>query len=153
MFPEKLFPLAITNLIEGKKVPVYGDGMQVRDWLYVEDHCRAIDLILQKGKIGDTYCIGGLTEDIPNIVAIKKIIALLGKDETSIEYVKDRPGHDVRYAVDWSKIHNELGWAPQYDFDTYLERMVKWYQEHEQWWKDIKSGEYQKFYKKQYQQR
>jgi dTDP-glucose 4,6-dehydratase len=102
--------LAITNLLEGKKVPVYGDGLYVRDWLYVEDHCRAIDLILEKGKVGETYCIGGLTEDINNLDVIKKILKLLGKSEDSIEYVKDRMGHDRRYALDWSKIKKELGW-------------------------------------------
>ncbi|MEK7522762.1 MAG: dTDP-glucose 4,6-dehydratase, partial [Patescibacteria group bacterium] len=104
-FPEKLIPLAITNLIEGRKVPVYGDGLYVRDWLYVEDHCKAIDLILQKGKIGETYLIGGLTEDVSNIDIIKKILKIMGKEESQIEFVKDRPGHDRRYAIDWSKIN------------------------------------------------
>lgn len=149
-FPEKLFPLAITNLLEGKKVPVYGDGLYVRDWLYVEDHCRAIDLILEKGKLGETYCIGGLTEDINNLEVIKKILKLLGKSEDSIEYVKDRPGHDRRYALDWSKIKNELGWEPQYSFDEWLEKTVKWYQENEKWWKNVKNGEYKEYYQKQY---
>lgn len=150
MFPEKLIPLAITNLIEGKKVPVYGDGMQVRDWLYVEDHCRAIEAVLQKGKIGETYCVGGVTEDIPNIDVVRKIIKLLGKSEDMIEHVKDRPGHDIRYAIDWSKIHNELGWAPLHSFDEWLAKTVKWYQEHEEWWRRIKSGEYQTYYEQQY---
>ena len=149
-FPEKLFPLVITNLLEGKKVPVYGDGLYVRDWLYVEDHCRAIDLILEKGKVGETYCIGGLTEDINNLEVIKKILKLLGKSEDSIEYVKDRMGHDRRYALDWSKIKNELGWEPQYSFDEWLEKTVKWYQENEQWWKNVKNGEYKEYYQKQY---
>lgn len=149
-FPEKLFPLAITNLLEGKKVPVYGDGLYVRDWLYVEDHCRAIDLILEKGKVGETYCIGGLTEDINNLEVIKKILKLLGKSEDSIEYVKDRMGHDRRYALDWSKIKTELGWEPQYSFDEWLEKTVKWYQENEQWWKNVKNGEYKTYYEKQY---
>jgi len=149
-FPEKLIPLAITNLLEGKKVPVYGDGLYVRDWLYVEDHCRAIDLILQKGKIGDTYCIGGLTEDISNISILQKIIKLLGKSEDSLEYVKDRPGHDRRYALDWSKIKNELGWEPMNGFDEWLEKTVKWYQENEQWWKNVKNGAYKEYYQKQY---
>jgi dTDP-glucose 4,6-dehydratase len=149
-FPEKLFPLAITNLLEGKKVPVYGDGLYVRDWLYVEDHCRAIDLILEKGKIGETYCIGGLTEDINNLEVIKKILKLLGKSEDSIEYVKDRLGHDRRYALDWSKIKTELGWEPQYSFDEWLEKTIKWYQENEQWWKNVKNGEYKEYYQKQY---
>lgn len=149
-FPEKIIPLAITNLLEGKKVPVYGDGLYVRDWLYVEDHCRAIDLILSKGKVGETYCIGGLTEDINNIGVIKKIIKLLGKDENSIEFVKDRPGHDRRYAVDWSKIKNELGWQPLHNFDEWLKKTVDWYKENREWWKNVKNGEYQKYYQKQY---
>ena len=137
-FPEKLIALAITNLIEGKKVPVYGDGLYVRDWLYVEDHCRAIDLILQKGKIGETYLIGGLTEDISNIDLIKKIIRIMGKTEQEIEYVKDRPGHDRRYAIDWSKINRELGWQPKYNFDEALKKTVDWYKNNQEWWKKIK---------------
>jgi len=149
-FPEKLIPLAITNIIEGKKVPVYGDGLYVRDWLYVEDHCRAIDLILYKGKVGETYFIGGLTEDIPNIEVIKKILKIMGKDESYIEYVKDRPGHDRRYAIDWSKINRELGWKPEVDFDTGLKLTIDWYLKNQDWWKKIKSGEYQKYYEKQY---
>lgn len=149
-FPEKLIPLAITNLIEGKKVPVYGDGLYIRDWLYVEDHARAIDVVLKNGKIGETYCVGGTTQDIPNIEIVKKIIKLLGKDESFIEFVKDRPGHDRRYAIDFSKIKNELSWKPQHDFDTWLERTVEWYKTHENWWRDVKSGAYQDYYKKQY---
>jgi len=149
-FPEKIIPLAITNLLEGKKVPIYGDGLYVRDWLYVEDHCRAIDLILKKGKISETYCVGGLTEDINNLEVIKKILKILGKNEGMIEYVKDRPGHDRRYAVDWSKIKNELGWKPLYSFDEWLEKTINWYKENETWWKRVKSGEYKSYYKKQY---
>ena len=137
-FPEKLIPLVITNLLEGKKVPVYGDGLNVRDWLYVEDHCRAIDAVLTNGKIGETYCVGGTTEDINNLTIVKHIIGLMGKDESSIEFVKDRLGHDRRYAVNWSKIKNELGWHPQHDFETWLKHTILWYQEHEQWWRDIK---------------
>ncbi|KKP63098.1 MAG: dTDP-glucose 4,6-dehydratase [Candidatus Roizmanbacteria bacterium GW2011_GWC2_34_23] len=137
-FPEKLIPLAITNLIEGKKVPVYGDGLYVRDWLYVEDHCRAIDLVLQKGKIGETYLIGGLTEDIANIDIIKNILKIMGKDETQIEFVKDRPGHDRRYAIDWSKINKELGWKPEHSFDEYLKITVDWYISNRKWWERIK---------------
>lgn len=150
MFPEKLIPLAVTNLLEGKKVPVYGDGLYVRDWLYVEDHCRAIDAVLQKGKVGETYCVGGLTEDIPNIEIVKKILRLLEQPEEMIEYVKDRPGHDRRYAVDWSKIKNELGWQPQHTFDDWLEKTVTWYKDNQEWWKRIKSGDYQTYYEKQY---
>jgi len=149
-FPEKLIPLAITNLLEDKKVPVYGDGLYVRDWLYVEDHCRAIDLILQKGKTGETYCVGGLTEDISNLEVIKKIIKLLGTNESYIEFVKDRLGHDRRYALDWSKIKNELGWQPLHNFDEGLEKTVNWYKENQDWWKRVKNGEYQKYYQKQY---
>ena len=149
-FPEKIISLAITNLLEEKKVPVYGDGLYVRDWLYVEDHCRAIDKILEKGKVGETYCIGGLTEDINNLEVIKRIIKLLGKNENSIEFVKDRPGHDRRYAVDWSKIKNELGWEPLRNFDEWLEKTIQWYKENKKWWENVKNGEYQKYYQKQY---
>ncbi len=137
-FPEKLIPLAITNIIEGKKVPIYGDGLYVRDWLYVEDHCRAIDLILQKGKIGETYFIGGLTEDINNLEVIKKILKIMNKDESVIEFVKDRPGHDRRYAIDWSRINKELGWQPEHNFDEYLKITIDWYKNNEKWWRRIK---------------
>ncbi|HSW96204.1 MAG TPA: dTDP-glucose 4,6-dehydratase [Candidatus Saccharimonadales bacterium] len=149
-FPEKMIPLAITNLLEDKKVPVYGDGLYVRDWLYVEDHCRAIDAVLQKGKIGETYCVGGMADDISNIDVIKKIITLLGKDVSFIEFVKDRPGHDRRYAIDWTKINQELGWKPLYDFDSWLAKTVEWYKENTTWWKDIKNGSYKAYYEKQY---
>ncbi|MEK7597509.1 MAG: dTDP-glucose 4,6-dehydratase [Patescibacteria group bacterium] len=138
-FPEKLIPLAITNIIENKKVPVYGDGLYVRDWLYVEDHCKAIDLILQKGKIGETYLVGGLTEDIPNIEIIKRILKIMGKDEDQIEFVKDRPGHDRRYAIDWSKINKKLGWKPEHGFDEYLEQTIDWYKNNQDWWRRIKN--------------
>ncbi len=150
MFPEKFIPLAITNILEGKKVPVYGDGLYVRDWLYVMDHCRAIDLVLQKGRIGETYLVGGMTNAVSNIEVIKKILKIMGKNEDFIEHVKDRPGHDRRYAVDWSKIKNELGWEPEYSFDEWLEKTVQWYKENEKWWRDVKSGEYQTYYKEQY---
>ena len=149
-FPEKIIPLAITNLLEDKKVPVYGDGLYVRDWLYVEDHCRAIDLILQKGKMGETYCVGGLTEDINNLGVIKKIIKILGKDENYIEFVKDRPGHDRRYALDWSKIKKEVGWKPLASCEEWLENTIVWYKENRQWWENVKNGEYKDYYKKQY---
>ena len=149
-FPEKLIPLAITNILEEKKVPIYGDGLYVRDWLYVEDHCRAIDFILQKGKIGETYCIGGLTKDIDNLSVIKKILNILGKDESFIEHVKDRPGHDRKYSIDWSKIKNELGWSPLHSFDEWLLATVLWYQENREWWQSVKNGEYKEYYKKQY---
>ncbi|MBI2031340.1 MAG: dTDP-glucose 4,6-dehydratase [Candidatus Levybacteria bacterium] len=149
-FPEKLIPLAITNLLENKKIPVYGDGLYVRDWLYVEDHCRAVDKILQKGKVGDTYCVGGLTEDINNLSIVKKIIKILNANEEMIEFIKDRPGHDRKYAVDWSKIKNELDWEPQHSFDEWLEKTVEWYKKNSDWWKRVKTGEYQEYYNKQY---
>ena len=149
-FPEKLISLAITNLLEDKKIPVYGDGLYVRDWLYVEDHCRAIEIILQKGKVGETYCVGGLTEDLSNLEILKKIIKLVGKTENYLEFVKDRPGHDRRYAIDWSKIKSELGWSPLHGFDEWLEKTVQWYQENTDWWKNVKNGEYKDYYQKQY---
>ncbi len=149
-FPEKIIPLAITNLLEGKKVPVYGDGLYVRDWLYVEDHVKAIEMVLEKGNAGDTYVVGGMTEDISNLDLVKKIIHHLGKSEEDIEFVADRPGHDRRYAVDWSKINNELGWKPENDFDTLLENTIEWYKENEEWWKRVKAGEYKKYYESQY---
>jgi dTDP-glucose 4,6-dehydratase len=148
-FPEKLIPLAITNLIENKKIPVYGDGLQVRDWLFVEDHCEAIDLIIQKGKIGETYCIGGKAEKT-NMEIVKKILELLKQGEEMIEYVKDRPGHDRRYAIDFSKIKSELGWQPRTSFTDGMKQTVEWYKTNVDWWRDVKSGEYQKYYEKQY---
>ncbi|MBI2439506.1 MAG: dTDP-glucose 4,6-dehydratase [Candidatus Moranbacteria bacterium] len=150
--PEKFIPLIITNLFEGKKVPVYGDGMQVRDWLYVSDHCRAIDLVLRQGKIGETYCVGGNGER-PNIWIVKQLLSALGKDESSIEYVKDRAGHDRRYAIDFSKIERELGWRPSVTLEEGLKNTVAWFKENEVWWKNMKSGEYEKYYEKQYQKR
>lgn len=149
-FPEKLIPLAITNLLEGRNVPVYGDGKYVRDWLYVDDHCRAIDAVLSKGRIGETYCIGGLTHDIDNISIIRRICRYLHKDESMIDFMKDRPGHDRRYAVDWSKIHRELGWKPQYDFDICLQKTIDWYVTNKTWRQRVKTGEYQAYYIKQY---
>lgn len=149
-FPEKLIPLAITNLIEGKKVPVYGDGLYVRDWIYVEDHVKAIEMVIKSGEIGQTYCVGGLTENIHNIDVIKKITKLLGKNVDEIEYVKDRMGHDRRYAVNWSKINKKLGWKPENDFDTWLKKTVEWYKENKEWWRKIKTGEYLSYYQKQY---
>lgn len=148
-FPEKLIPLFVTNLIEGKKVPLYGDGMQIRDWLYVSDHCNAIDLILHKGKIGETYCVGGNSEKTNKEITYR-ILELMGKDESSIEFVADRPGHDRRYAIDFSKIKNELGWEPSVTFDEGLKQTVEWLKNNEAWWKSIKSGEYAKYYAKQY---
>jgi dTDP-glucose 4,6-dehydratase len=149
-FPEKLIPLAITNILENKKVPVYGDGLHVRDWLYVDDHCRAIDLVLNKGKIGETYCIGGLTKDINNLTVVKKIVKLLGKDDSWIEFIKDRPGHDRRYALDWTKAKKELNYKPAADFDSYLKKTVDWYKNNKDWWQRVKSGDYQKYYQDWY---
>jgi len=148
-FPEKLIPLVITNLLEGKKIPVYGDGLQVRDWLFVSDHCEAIDLIISKGKIGETYCIGGNAEKT-NIDIVKKIIELLKQGEEMIEYVKDRPGHDRRYAIDFSKIKSELGWQPRTSFEDGMKQTVEWYKANENWWRNIKNGNYLEYYKKQY---
>ena len=136
-FPEKLIPFFATNLIEGKKVPLYGKGLNVRDWLYVEDHCRAIDLILNQGKMGETYCIGGDSEK-SNIDIAKAILQNFGKGEEMIEYVEDRKGHDLRYAIDFSKIKEELGWKPTVDFQAGLEKTLDWYRKNEAWWKKLK---------------
>ncbi|NOY89242.1 MAG: dTDP-glucose 4,6-dehydratase [FCB group bacterium] len=149
-FPEKLIPLAVTNLLEGKKVPVYGDGLYVRDWLYVEDHVRAIDLILHKGKVGKTYLVGGLTDDIPNRQVVEEILKIMGKGENFIEYVKDRPGHDRRYSIDWSEIKKELGWQPKHSFKEGLKKTIEWYIKNKDWWQRVKSGSYKAYYKKQY---
>lgn len=135
-YPEKLIPLAITNLLQDKKVPVYGDGLYFRDWLYVEDHCSAIDLILKKGKIGESYCIGGLQKDVNNLEMVFKIMEILRKDKSEYEHVKDRPNHDRRYSVDWSKI-KQLGWKPKHDLGTYLEKTVKWHIDNEKWWRKL----------------
>lgn len=148
-YPEKFISLVITNVIEGKKVPVYGDGLQVRDWLYVEDHCKAIDLILRQGKIGETYCIGGNGER-QNIWIVKKLLGMLGKGEDMIEYVKDRPGHDRRYAINFSKMQRELGWQPTVTLEEGLQKTVQWYRDNETWWKNVKAGTYQDYYSKQY---
>lgn len=150
-FPEKFIPLSITNLIEGKKIPIYGDGLYVRDWLHVEDHCRAIEAILTKGKPGETYCIGGMTDDISNLEVAKLLLRMLGKTEDSLEYVKDRPGHDRRYALDWTKINTQLGWKPEHSFEQWLGKTVDWYRSNAAWWQRVRSGAYQDYYQKQYQ--
>ncbi|OGV96086.1 dTDP-glucose 4,6-dehydratase [Microgenomates group bacterium RBG_16_45_19] len=139
-FPEKLIALAITNLIEGKKVPLYTPGNQVRDWIFVEDHCRGIDLILSQGKIGETYLLGGATEYVTNREVVEQIIRLMKQPETMIEVVPDRPGHDVRYAVDWSKAKKELGYQPHKSFADNLAETIDWYQTHEAWWRRVKHG-------------
>ena len=136
-FPEKLIPLAITNILEGGKVPVYGDGLQVRDWLYIEDHCRAIDLIIHRGKIGKTYCVGGGNQPT-NLIVIQKVCALLGRDDSEIKFVKDRPGHDRRYAMNYGKIKRDLGWQPTVTLEEGLAKTVEWYRKNEQWWKILK---------------
>lgn len=154
LFPEKLISLAITNLIEGKPVPIYGSGKQSRDWLFVEDHCRAIEAVLLKGKIGETYCVGGMHQEITNLEVIQKICQLMGKDfDKSISFVKDRPGHDFKYVVDWTKINQELGWSPQYEFDTWLSKTIDWYQQNQTWWQNIKKGSYLTYYDQQYKNR
>jgi dTDP-glucose 4,6-dehydratase len=148
-FPEKMIPLFITNLMENKKVPVYGDGKNVRDWIFVTDHCRGIDFIIQKGKIGQTYCLGGDGE-ITNIDLTKKILNLMRKGEDMIEFVKDRPGHDLRYAMDYTKANQELGWEPLVNLENGLKQTIEWYKNNQSWWQRVKSGEYQEYYKKQY---
>lgn len=149
-FPEKLIPLAITNLLEGKNVPVYTPGNQIREWLYVTDHCRAIDLILLKGSAGETYFVGPENPELINLEVIKKLIAIMGLGEDRIEFVTDRPGHDQRYALDWSKIKAELGWEPEVGLDNALRLTVEWYKNNPDWWQRVKSGEYQKYYEAQY---
>jgi dTDP-glucose 4,6-dehydratase len=149
-FPEKFIALAITNVLENKPVPVYGDGMYERDWLYVADHCSAIELILQKGEIGQTYCIGGMTEEVSNLNLIKMILQEMGAGTDMIQFVKDRPAHDRRYAVDWSKIKRELGWYPQSGLEEYLRHTISWYKQNTKWWKRIKNGQYRKYYAAQY---
>lgn len=136
--PEKFLPRMITNLIDGEKVPIYGDGKYVRDWLYVDDHCRAIDAVLLRGGVGETYCVGGQTKDTNNLEITMMVLEILGKDEDSIEYVTDRKGHDRKYAVDWTKINRELGWEPQYGIEKWLGKTVKWYQENQWWWRPLK---------------
>ncbi|MDY2738872.1 MAG: dTDP-glucose 4,6-dehydratase [Acidaminococcus sp.] len=151
-FPEKLIPLMIINALHDEPLPVYGDGQNVRDWLYVEDHCRAIDLILQKGRVGEVYNVGGHNE-MKNIAIVKLICKALGKPESLINYVKDRKGHDRRYAIDPAKIHRELGWLPETKFADGIEKTIKWYLEHEDWWQPIVTGEYQHYYEKMYKNR
>lgn len=142
-FPEKLIPLFITNLMEGKKLPVYGEGKNIRDWIYVDDHNAGVDAIIQKGKIGETYCLGGGNE-LANLEITKKILELMGKGEEMIEYVTDRPGHDFRYAIDITKAKSELGWEPKMNFSQGLTKTVEWYKNNEDWWRNIKNGKYEK---------
>lgn len=143
--PEKFIPRSIIRLMAGENIRLYTPGNQIRDWLYVDDHCRAIDLILQKGKIGETYCVGGMTSEISNKEVAEAILEIMELPKERLELVTDRPGHDLKYAVDWSKINQELGWQPQYDFRTWLVGTVKWYQENQDWWKATAS-ESEQFY-------
>ena len=138
MFPEKLIPLAITNIMEGKKVPIYKPGNQIREWLNVEDHCKAIDLILQKGKAGETYFVSPDNEELTNLEVIKKLLGLMGKSEDAIEFVEDRPGHDQRYAMSHDKITRELGWQPSFKLEETLNHLIDWYKNNQSWWKNKK---------------
>lgn len=138
-FPEKFIALMITNLIEGKKIPVYGDGLYVRDWLYVRDHCTAIDRVLTDGKLGETYLVGGLIDDASNLEISKMILSLMGESEEKIEHVTDRPGHDRRYAIDWTKIQQELGWEPSVTLEEGLQKTVDWYKNNPEWWQKLKN--------------
>lgn len=148
-FPEKLIPLMISNALEDKKLPVYGDGKNVRDWLHVYDHCQAIDLVFHDGKLGEVYNIGGNNEK-QNIEIVKLILSQLDKDESLIEFVTDRLGHDRRYAIDSNKIQNDLGWSPKYSFDVGIEQTIQWYLDNQNWTNQIKSGEYKEYYEKMY---
>lgn len=141
-FPEKLIPLMITNALNDKPLPVYGDGLNVRDWLYVQDHCKAIDLIVHQGRVGEIYNVGGHNE-MKNIDIVKLICKELGKSESLIQYVSDRKGHDRRYAIDPTKIHKELGWLPETTFADGIHKTIQWYLDHRKWWENILSGEYQ----------
>lgn len=143
--PEKFIPRSIIRLLEGKNLRIYSPGNQIRDWLYVEDHCRAIDLILQKGILGETYCIGGMTQEISNTEVAKLILEHMDLPETRLEMVTDRPGHDVKYAVDWIKIKTDLGWEPHADFKTWLATTIDWYKDNQNWWKS-QAEESEKFY-------
>lgn len=149
-FPEKLIPLMIINALHDRPLPIYGDGLNVRDWLYVEDHCRAIDLIIRKGKVGEVYNVGGHNE-MRNIDIVKLICQELGKPESLITHVTDRKGHDRRYVIDPEKIHRELGWLPETKFADGIKKTIQWYLTHQKWWEDIISGEYQNYYQKMYE--
>ena len=148
-FPEKLIPLMISRALADESLPVYGKGENVRDWLYVEDHCSAIDLIIRKGKDGEVYNIGGHNERT-NLEVVKTILKVLQKPESLITYVTDRPGHDLRYAIDPTKIHNELGWLPTTKFDDGIKKTIKWYLDNKPWWEEILKGDYQNYYEKMY---
>jgi dTDP-glucose 4,6-dehydratase len=148
-FPEKLIPLMISNAIEDKELPIYGDGMYVRDWIYVEDHCRALDMVLHHGKEGEVYNIGGQSEK-PNLSVAKTVLDRLRKPHSLLRFVTDRPGHDRRYAIDFSKIERALGWKPSVSFEEGIRLTVEWYQDHPEWWQKIKTGEYLEYYTRMY---
>jgi dTDP-glucose 4,6-dehydratase len=148
-FPEKLIPLMIANALNDKPLPVYGEGLNVRDWLYVEDHCKAIDLIIRDGRVGEVYNIGGHNE-MRNIDIVRLICQKLGKPESLITYVTDRKGHDMRYAIDPTKIHSELGWLPETKFADGIDKTIDWYLTHRDWWENIINGEYQHYYERMY---
>ena len=148
-FPEKLIPLMILNSLQDKKLPVYGDGLNIRDWIYVIDHNKAVELVWEKGKVGEVYNIGA-DQEMTNIDIIKLILNYLNKSEDLIEFVTDRPGHDRRYAIDSTKIEKELGWKPEFKFEEAIERTIDWYLQNKEWWERIISGEYQDYYKMQY---
>ena len=151
-FPEKLIPLMISRALADEKLPVYGNGENVRDWLHVEDHCRAIDLIVRNGRVGEVYNVGGHNERT-NLEVVKTILKALDKPESLIEYVTDRPGHDMRYAIDPTKLETELGWKPKYNFETGIQQTIEWYLNNQEWWKNILSGEYKQYFEKQYGER
>ncbi|MCC3378374.1 dTDP-glucose 4,6-dehydratase [Paenibacillus farraposensis] len=148
-FPEKLIPLMISRALSDQQLPIYGDGLNIRDWLYVEDHCSAIDLVIHQGKLGEVYNIGGNNERT-NVHIVKTVLEELGKPESLISYVQDRPGHDRRYGIDPTKTMNELGWKPKHSFETGIKETIRWYLDNKEWWTRIQSGEYQQYYAKQY---
>jgi dTDP-glucose 4,6-dehydratase len=143
MYPEKLIPIAITNLLQDRKIPLHGDGRNIRDWLYVEDHVRAIELILEKGKVGETYLVGGMNKGISNHEVVKRILKIMGKPESYIKFVNDRQGNDRKYDVNWEKINRELGWKPLHDFDVWLEKTIQWYSDNRAWWEAIVAKDYE----------
>jgi len=151
MYPEKLVPVAVTNLLEGKNVYIYGSGLQIREWLHVWDHCNAVDIVISKGKLGETYFVGPDGVHVNNLETVKKILNIMGLAEDRIEFVTDRPGHDAKYALDTTKIKTELGWAPKFSVNETLKQTVQWYTDNQDWWKKIKeSDEYKNYYNKQY---
>lgn len=151
-FPEKLIPLLITNALEDKPLPIYGDGLNIRDWIHVQDHCRALQVVLERGREGEIYNIGGDGERT-NLEITEMVLTVLGKPKSLIRFVTDRPGHDRRYAIDFSKIKRDLGWSPIYPLPEGLEQTVRWYTEREEWWRGVKSGAYRDFYQKHYKER